>query len=166
MEFRVWAPSAHRVALHTGTNPGALVMTRDGNWWVAEDPAAGHGTDYGFVLDADERPLPDPRSCWQPAGVHGLSRVYDHSRFQWGDAAWTGRQLPGSVIYELHVGTFTPDGTFDAAIDRLPHLADLGIDLIELLPVNAFNGPHNWGYDGVGWYAVQESYGGPDGPKP
>ena len=80
-------------------------------------------------------------------------------------SAWTGRQLPGSVLYELHVGTFTPEGTFDAAIDRLDHLVDLGVDLIELLPVNAFNGEHNWGYDGVCWFAPHQPYGGPDGLK-
>ena len=91
--------------------------------------------------------------------------MYDHAAFRWTDAAWTGRALPGSVIYELHLGTFTPEGTFDAAIDRLDHLVDLGVDLVELLPVNAFNGVHNWGYDGVCWYAVHEPYGGPDGMK-
>jgi maltooligosyltrehalose trehalohydrolase len=91
--------------------------------------------------------------------------VYDHSAFPWSDGAWTGRQLPGSVLYELHVGTFTPEGTFDAAIERLDHLVDLGIDLVELLPVNAFNGEYNWGYDGVCWFAPHEAYGGPDGLK-
>ncbi|MFD0576376.1 malto-oligosyltrehalose trehalohydrolase [Dactylosporangium darangshiense] len=140
-------------------------MTPDGQWWAAEDPAAGHGTDYGFALDDDERVLPDPRSRWQPGGVHERSRVYDHDRFAWGDAAWTGRQLAGAVVYELHVGTFTPSGTFDGAIERLPYLVELGVDLVELLPVNAFNGEYNWGYDGVGWHAVQDSYGGPDGLK-
>src|SRR4051812_13000016 len=163
MEFRVWAPSARRVVLHSGT--AAIPMTADGQWWTAQDPHAGEGTDYGFALDDDEQVLPDPRSRWQPDGVHGRSRVYDHDRYAWGDAAWTGRQLAGSVVYELHVGTFTPAGTFDGAIERLPYLRELGVDLIELLPVNAFNGEHNWGYDGVGWYAVQESYGGPDGLK-
>ncbi|WP_433204742.1 malto-oligosyltrehalose trehalohydrolase [Dactylosporangium sp. CS-047395] len=163
MEFRVWAPSARRVVLHSGT--AAIPMTADGQWWTAQDPSAGHGTDYGFELDEDDKVLPDPRSRWQPDGVHGRSRVYDHDRHAWGDAAWTGRQLAGSVIYELHVGTFTPAGTFDGAIERLPYLKDLGVDLIELLPVNTFNGEHNWGYDGVGWHAVQESYGGPDGLK-
>ncbi|MEU7874030.1 malto-oligosyltrehalose trehalohydrolase [Dactylosporangium sp. NPDC049140] len=163
MEFRVWAPSARRVILHSGT--AAISMTADGQWWTAQDPSAGDGTDYGFALDDDERVLPDPRSRRQPGGVHERSRVYDHGRFDWGDGAWTGRQLAGSVIYELHVGTFTPSGTFDGAIERLPYLKELGIDLVELLPVNAFNGEHNWGYDGVGWHAVQESYGGPDGLK-
>jgi 1,4-alpha-glucan branching enzyme len=86
----------------------------EGGWWRATH----EGTDYGFLLDDDEQPLPDPRSRWQPHGVHGLSRVYDHEDFLWTDQGWTGRQLPGSVLYELHVGTFTPEGTFDAAISR------------------------------------------------
>jgi maltooligosyltrehalose trehalohydrolase len=97
--------------------------------------------------------------------VHGVSRVYDHGAFEWTDSMWRGRQLPGAVLYELHIGTFTPDGTFDAAIERLDHLVELGIDLVELLPVNAFNGEHNWGYDGVCWFAPHEPYGGPDGLK-
>ncbi len=142
-----------------------LPMEAAAGWWRADVPAAGPGADYGYLLGDGGTPLPDPRSRWQPAGVHGLSRVYDHDAFEWTDAAWTGRALPGSVIYELHVGTFTPEGTFDAAIGRLDHLAGLGVDLVELLPVNAFNGPRNWGYDGVCWYAVHQAYGGPDGLK-
>ncbi|MFC0004075.1 malto-oligosyltrehalose trehalohydrolase [Micromonospora siamensis] len=164
-EFAVWAPDAARVRLRL---PGAAdrEMTADrGGWWRAEAPDAGPGTDYAFVLDDDERALPDPRSAWQPQGVHGPSRVYDHAAFGWTDQGWTGRQLPGSILYELHIGTFTPEGTFDAAIDRLDHLVELGVDLIELLPVNAFNGEHNWGYDGVCWYAPHQPYGGPDGLK-
>ncbi|WP_447644694.1 alpha-amylase family glycosyl hydrolase [Nocardioides zeae] len=93
--------------------------------------------------------------------MHGLSRTFDPGAFTWTDAGWTGRQLPGSVVYELHVGTFTPEGTLDAAVGRLDHLLSIGVDLVELLPVNAFNGTHNWGYDGVGWFAVTEAYGGP-----
>jgi maltooligosyltrehalose trehalohydrolase len=93
--------------------------------------------------------------------VHGLSRR-DPMTYEWQDAAWTGRQLAGSVIYELHIGTFTPAGTLDSAIERLDHLVDLGVDLVEVMPVNAFNGTHNWGYDGVAWFAVAEPYGGPD----
>ncbi|GIJ09505.1 malto-oligosyltrehalose trehalohydrolase [Micromonospora andamanensis] len=162
-EFTVWAPEAKRVRLHL---PGAadheMRAGRDG-WWRVEVPEPG--TDYAFLLDDDDQPLPDPRSAWQPSGVHGPSRVYDHAAFRWTDGSWTGRQLPGSILYELHVGTFTPEGTFDAAIGKLDHLVELGVDLIELLPVNAFNGEHNWGYDGVCWYAPHEPYGGPDGLK-
>ncbi|MEU7774456.1 malto-oligosyltrehalose trehalohydrolase [Micromonospora taraxaci] len=162
-EFSVWAPDATRVRLRlAGDTDHEMSATADG-WWQVDVPDAG--PDYSFLLNDDETPLPDPRSPWQPAGVHGPSRRYDHADFAWSDSAWTGRQLPGSILYELHIGTFTPEGTFDAAIDRLDHLVNLGVDLIELLPVNAFNGEHNWGYDGVCWFAPHEPYGGPDGLK-
>jgi maltooligosyltrehalose trehalohydrolase len=135
-----------------------------GGWWRADVEAALPGRDYGFLLDDDEQLLPDPRSCRQPEGVHGPSRFYADD-FAWTDTDWQGRELPDSVIYELHIGTFTKQGTFDAAIDRLDYLAELGITHVELLPVNDFNGEWNWGYDGVLWYAVHETYGGPDGLK-
>ncbi|MFL6142113.1 MAG: malto-oligosyltrehalose trehalohydrolase [Labedaea sp.] len=159
-EFAVWAPHRDRVRLLADGVTHRMHRDERG-WWHAE--AAGE--DYAFMLDDEDSPLPDPRSRRQPAGVHGLSRRYDHDRFRWTDQRWTGRSLPGSVIYELHVGTFTPEGTFDAAAARLDHLVDLGIDLVELLPVNAFDGPAGWGYDGVLWGAVHEPYGGPDGLK-
>ncbi|GAA2011868.1 malto-oligosyltrehalose trehalohydrolase [Nocardioides kribbensis] len=163
--FDVWAPVPDRVRLHVaGAEP--VPMTRgDGGWWTpaGEVPGAGSGpVDYGYLLDDDDTPRPDPRSRRQPDGVHGLSRSFDPSAYAWGDGAWTGRQLAGSVVYELHVGTFTPEGTLDAALGRLDHLVDLGVDLVEVMPVNAFNGTHNWGYDGVDWFAVDESYGGPE----
>nr|MDT0657445.1 malto-oligosyltrehalose trehalohydrolase [Micromonospora sp. DSM 115978] len=164
-DVTVWAPAAHRVRLRvSGLTDRELTPAGDG-WWRLTAPDVGPGTDYAFLLDDGDRPLPDPRSPWQPHGVHGVSRRYDHHAFAWTDQGWTGRQLPGSVLYELHVGTFTPEGTFDGVIDRLDHLVALGVDLIELLPVNAFNGEHNWGYDGVCWFAPHESYGGPDGLK-
>lgn len=141
-------------------------MTRDDEgWWRRTVGDSAPGAAYGFLLDDDPTPLPDPRSLWQPTGVHGASRVYDHDSFFWTDRSWTGRHLPGSVLYELHIGTFTPGGTFDAAIERLSHLVDLGVDMVEVLPINAVDGPRNWGYDGVGWYAVTENYGGPDAFK-
>ncbi|MFI6820904.1 malto-oligosyltrehalose trehalohydrolase [Micromonospora sp. NPDC050187] len=164
-EFTVWAPEAERVRLRIDGYADREMTPASGGWWRAEVPDAGPGTDYAFLLDDDESALPDPRSPWQPAGVHGPSRVYDHAAFAWRDQGWTGRPLPGSVLYELHVGTFTPEGTFDAVIDRLDHLVDLGVDMIELLPVNAFNGEYNWGYDGVCWFAPHHAYGGPDGLK-
>ncbi|GAB3463678.1 malto-oligosyltrehalose trehalohydrolase [Streptomonospora sediminis] len=137
-----------------------------GGWWHVRAAAAGTGDDYAFVLDGDGTPLPDPRSLHQPNGVHGPSRIYDHADFDWTDTDWRGRALPGCVVYELHIGTFTPEGTFDAAIARLDHLTDLGADLVQLMPVNAFGGTdHGWGYDGVLWGAVHEPYGGPDGLK-
>ncbi|HPY26206.1 MAG TPA: malto-oligosyltrehalose trehalohydrolase, partial [Mycobacterium sp.] len=118
---------------------------------------------YGFLLDDDPTVLPDPRSARQPDGVHERSQLWDPAAATWTDAGWAGRSIEGSVIYELHTGTFTAAGTFDAAIDKLDYLVDLGVDFVELMPVNAFNGTHGWGYDGVLWFAVHEPYGGPDG---
>jgi len=148
-------------------------MTRsDDGWWRAVVDARPEAR-YGFVLDDDDagaseatgngKVLPDPRSPRQPDGVHERSQLWDASTATWTDAGWRGRSIEGAVLYELHIGTFTAAGTFDAAIDRLDYLADLGVDFVELMPVNAFSGTHGWGYDGVLWYAVHEPYGGPDG---
>ena len=161
--FRVWAPLAHRVRVRLGIEVHDLAGSGDGWWATSLD--AEPGTDYAYLLDEDEHGLPDPRSRWQPRGVHEASRVYDDAAYRWQDGSWPGRDWPGSIVYELHIGTFTPEGTFDAAIERLNHLVDLGVTDVELLPVNAFNGVWNWGYDGVDWYAVHEPYGGPDGLK-
>ncbi|MGW6729709.1 malto-oligosyltrehalose trehalohydrolase [Nocardia sp. NPDC055029] len=160
-QFRVWAPGAGAVRLQLDgvTHP----MRRNGGGWWSVKADAGQGARYGFTIDGDPTALPDPRSPRQPDGVHELSAVHDLDPGVWTDQGWTGRQLAGSVLYELHIGTFTADGTFDAAIERLDHLVALGVTTVELMPVNAFDGTHNWGYDGVLWYAVQESYGGPDG---
>ncbi len=159
----MWGPDLGRVRVRVAAVDRELVQD-SGGWWSG-DVHVDHGTDYAFLLDDDETPLPDPRSRWQPDGVHGASRALDHDRFAWTDAAWEGRDLRGSLVYELHVGTFTPGRTFDSAIERLDHLVDLGVDLVEVLPVNAFDGPYGWGYDGVLWGAVHEPYGGPDGFK-
>ncbi len=169
--FNLWAPDARAVTLvadgkHYPMAP--LAGTRDGagaggtaGWWTAADAPATGEVDYGYLLDGDSSPLPDPRSRRQPDGVHSLSRTFDPSAHGWADGQWAGRELQGAVIYELHIGTFTPEGTLDAAAGKLDYLAGLGVDFIELLPVNGFNGTHNWGYDGVLWYAVHEGYGGP-----
>ncbi len=157
----VWAPRAARVQAVIAGEAVELTTAGD-DWWTGPDLAPG--TDYAFRLD-DSEAIPDPASRWQPEGVHGPSRVYDQDAYQWADAGWSGRALPGAVIYELHIGTFTPGATFDAAIERLDHLVSLGITHVELLPVNAVNGVWNWGYDGVAWYAVHQPYGGPDGLK-
>ncbi|MFT8179719.1 malto-oligosyltrehalose trehalohydrolase [Mycobacteroides chelonae] len=159
-QFEVWAPIASRVRLDV---EGTLhPMTRsDAGWWRAT-LSVEPDTRYGFVLEDDPTVLPDPRSARQPNGVHDRSQLWDADAVTWTDAHWTGRPVAGSLIYELHIGTFTPAGTLDAAIDKLDYLADLGVDHIELMPVNAFNGTHGWGYDGVLWYAVHEPYGGPD----
>ncbi len=157
-EFRVWAPGRQQVDLVL--DGASMAMTAEGDWWVA----VGTGSDYGYSVDGG--PVrPDPRSAWQPDGVHGLSRVLDHSSFAWTDRHWRGVPLAGAILYELHIGTFTDVGTFDSAIERLDHLVDLGITAVELLPCNAFDGRWGWGYDGVAWFAVYEPYGGPDGLK-
>jgi len=159
-EFAVWAPRPDRVRLDID---GVLhPMTRaDDAWWrVVVDTAPN--ARYGFVLDDDPRVLPDPRSMRQPEGVHGRSQLWRPAPDSWTDGDWQGRSIEGTVIYELHVGTFTTDGTFDSAIDKLDYLVDLGVDFVELMPVNAFSGTHGWGYDGVLWSAVHEAYGGPD----
>ncbi len=161
-ELRVWAPNASRVGVVVDKVRTELESADDG-WWAG--PPLAPGTDYAFLLDDSDEPVPDPASRWQPYGVHGASRVYDQDAYAWNDAQWRGRDLPGAVIYELHVATFTPGATFDAAIERLDHLVDLGITHVEVMPVNAVNGVWNWGYDGVDWYAVHEPLGGPDGFK-
>lgn len=164
MDFTVWAPQRQRVRVVLDGAEHEMTRSSGGWWWASVD-AARSGSDYAFLLDEEDTPLPDPRSRWQPGGVHAASRVYDHSTFEWTDQRWTGRALAGSVLYELHIGTFTPAGTFDSAIERIGHLTELGVDLVEVMPVNAVDGPRNWGYDGVGWYAVTENYGGPDAFK-
>ncbi|MEX1077480.1 MAG: malto-oligosyltrehalose trehalohydrolase [Homoserinimonas sp.] len=158
----VWAPDAAAVELvhsdsgATGTTAVPMQSGTDGWWTTSVGQPVG---DYGFRVDG-AGPFPDPRSRWQPNGVHELSRRFDATTHRW-EHDWTGRQLAGSIVYELHLGTFTPEGTLEAAADKLDHLVDLGVGFIELLPVNAFNGTHNWGYDGVLWYAVHDGYGGP-----
>jgi maltooligosyltrehalose trehalohydrolase len=160
--IRVWAPNASAVQVRANGTDAPMASEADG-WWSGPDLPPG--TDYAFVLDDTDEALPDPASRWQPHGVHGPSRVYDQGAYAWHDANWQGRDLTQAVLYELHVGTFTPGGTFDSAIERLDHLVELGVTHVELLPVNDFNGVWNWGYDGVLWYAVHEAYGGPDGLK-
>jgi maltooligosyltrehalose trehalohydrolase len=159
---RVWAPRAKVVHVVTADGRYELQPGEPDGWWQGEvpDPAA----DYAFALDGGE-PRPDPRSPCQPHGVHGPSRPIDHTGFEWTDHDWRGKPVGGGVIYELHIGTFTPEGTFDAAVQRLDHLVELGVDFVEVMPVNAFPGRWGWGYDGVDLYAVHTPYGGPDGLK-
>ena len=154
--YAVWAPEPGTVELQLGARRLPMTAAGDG-WWRSDEPAADEP--YGYVLDG-EGPFPDPASRRQPEGVHALSAL-DREPFAWTDGDWHGRPLAGGVIYELHLGTFTPEGTLDAAIAKLPHLRSIGVDFVELLPVNGFNGTHNWGYDGVLWYTVHEGYGGP-----
>jgi maltooligosyltrehalose trehalohydrolase len=154
----VWAPRAGVVAIEVDGERHPLADA-GGGWWAWEGAPLAPGTRYGFLLDGDGSALPDPRGRRLPDGVHGLSAV--EAEAEPPTAGWAGRELAGGVIYELHVGTFTREGTLDSAVERLPHLVELGVDFVEVLPVNAFNGEWNWGYDGVAWFAVQESYGGP-----
>src|SRR5919202_2981664 len=174
VDFAVWAPKPESVELRvrpigpdgSASGESRIPMERDEEgWWRPSAPVPQDGVgefDYGYSLDGSDTVLPDPRSQRQPEGPHGWSRTYDATAFSWTDEKWTGRQLAGGVIYELHVGTFTPEGTLAAAIDKLDHLVALSIDFVELMPVNDFNGVHNWGYDGVLWYTVHEAYGGPE----
>ncbi|MFJ6114280.1 malto-oligosyltrehalose trehalohydrolase [Agrococcus sediminis] len=155
-EYRVWAPNAQRMRVVAGRE-SVEMTSAEGGWWHALAPAG----DYGFQIDDDDAVRPDPRSRRQPHGVHERSRTWDASAHDWADADWTGRPIAGGVLYELHIGTFTQEGTLDAAAERLDHLLEIGVTHVELLPVNGFNGTHNWGYDGVAWYAVHEGYGGP-----
>ncbi|MBO0727805.1 MAG: malto-oligosyltrehalose trehalohydrolase [Acidimicrobiaceae bacterium] len=162
--FAVWAPRCSVVELVL-EGAGRLAMHQDtGGWWRVDVDGAGAGTRYWFSLEGGP-PRPDPRSPWQPEGITGPSAVVDHGSYRWGDGAWRGRVWPPGVLYELHVGTFTDAGTFDAAIERLHHLRDLGIAAIELLPVAEGSGGRGWGYDGVLWWAPHHAYGGPDGLK-
>lgn len=158
--FVVWAPDARSVELVLDDERIDAAATTDG-YWSVEAPGAGHGTRYRWSIDHGA-PTPDPASRWQPDGVHGPSAVVDPARFTWTDGAWTGRTMSGSVVYELHVGTFTPGGTLDSAIADLDRLAALGVTTIELMPLNAFAGTRNWGYDGVFPFAVHHAYGGPE----
>lgn len=163
--YEIWAPRAKSMAV--SFQGAALPMNGpdDHGWWQLEVTEARAGMDYGFLIDEDKTVYPDPRSQWQPHGVHGLSRIYDQNEFSWTDDGFQARPLASAVIYELHVGTFTAPGTLDAAIEKLDYLVQLGITHVELMPVASFAGSHGWGYDGVALYAVHEPYGGPDALK-
>jgi maltooligosyltrehalose trehalohydrolase len=165
--FRVWAPRRKRVALHLeavgGGQPLAIEMEHEGDgYYSAYAEQARPGSLYRFRLDDDDYLYPDPASRFQPAGPHGASCVVDPNSFQWTDQAWTGRDLHGQVIYEMHVGTFTREGTWRAAARELAELAALGITVIEMMPVSEFPGKFGWGYDGVALFSPTRLYGEPD----
>jgi maltooligosyltrehalose trehalohydrolase len=171
--FRVWAPLPSKVELQLGAKRIAMSRSESESvegtgerpgWWTIEARVPEGVTDYGFILDG-EGPFPDPRSHWQPKGVHQLSRVVDHGAFKWTDGRWTAGSLSSAIFYELHIGTFTPEGTFDAAIGKLDHLVRLGVTHVEVMPVNEFPGNRGWGYDGVDLFAPHHAYGGPVGLK-
>ena len=166
--FEVWAPRAREVTLVVGEHRVPMTGPGDGGTFrtvaEVEGDGGGRATDYAFSVDGGP-PRPDPRSPWQPSGVHGPSRPVDHGSFAWSDHGWFPPPLRESVVYELHVGTFSPEGTFDGATARLDHLVDLGIGAVEIMPVAEFPGSRGWGYDGVDLYAPHSAYGGPEGLK-
>ncbi len=164
-QFEIWAPRVEKIAVQVNDVSLPMRGPDEEGWWRLCVEDAGAGTDYGFIVNDEVAVYPDPRSLHQPHGVHGLSRVYDQGAFAWTDAGFRPPPLSSAVIYELHVGTFTPGATLDAAIDKLGYLKNLGITHVELMPVAAFAGNHGWGYDGVTLFAVYEPYGGPDALK-
>lgn len=162
--FEVWAPNANAVMLKLGEKEIRLDKEERGYWRKTVENARP-GDDYFYVLDGQNPPLPDPRSAFQPSGVHGASRIIDHNAFSWTDDRWQARPLSGGIVYELHIGTFTPGGTFESAIEKLDYLREVGITHIELMPVSEFPGSRGWGYDGVDIFAPHHAYGGPEGLK-
>jgi maltooligosyltrehalose trehalohydrolase len=161
--FEVWAPRARTIAVRIGGEDHPMQPSA-GGWWKGRVEGAGPGTDYGFVIDGSD-PVPDPRSPYQPHGVHGPSRLIDPNTFVWTDASWQARPLSSGIVYELHIGTFTPKGTFESALERLDYLCGLGVTHVELMPVNQFSGERGWGYDGVNLFAPHRAYGAPDDLK-
>jgi maltooligosyltrehalose trehalohydrolase len=143
----------------------SVEMTRSGEGIFECSAKASSGDRYSYILNGGDQRLPDPVSRSLPEGVHGRTEIVDPENFRWSDEDWSGIPITEYVIYELHVGTFSPEGTFDGAIQRLGHLRSLGVTALEIMPVAAFPGERNWGYDGVSPYAVQHSYGGPAGLK-
>jgi maltooligosyltrehalose trehalohydrolase len=163
--FGVWAPNAKKMSLKLRDRIVEMQGPSMRGWWTLEDEESDCDTDYAFMIDDDPTAYPDPRSQYQPNGVHGMSHTYDHAAFEWHDERWRGVPKASAVLYEIHVGTFSKEGTFDGAIQHLDYLRDLGITHIELMPINEFAGKRGWGYDGVALFAAHEPYGGPDGMK-
>lgn len=168
VRFRVWAPEAQSVEVvqfDKGSAAACHPLQRDADgYWTAEISGIGAGTRYAYSVNGDE-PRPDPAARFQPEGVHAPSQVVDPAGFAWNDTEWRGVPLDNLIIYEAHVGTATPEGTFDALIAKLPYLRDLGVTALEIMPIHDFPGCRNWGYDGVDLYAPANCYGGPDGFK-
>lgn len=165
-EFRVWAPFLKNASVEIIRPEKRKLSMEEGErgYWKVRIDDVAPGSLYYYELDGEER-RPDPASEFQPKGVHGPSQVVDHNSFDWEDEDWSNIPLERMIIYELHVGTFTPEGTFESIIPRLDSLNDLGVNAIEIMPVGQFPGERNWGYDGTYPYAVQNSYGGPSGLK-
>jgi maltooligosyltrehalose trehalohydrolase len=163
--FEIWAPFAKRLAVRVNGAARLMEGPDHRGYWRLDVEDAQPGTDFGFLVNDEPACFPDPRSQWQPNGVHGLSRLFDQAAFAWTDACFQSVPLASGIVYELHIGTFTPEGTLDAAITKLDYLVDLGVTHVELMPVAAFEGQHGWGYDGVALSAVHQPYGGPDALK-
>jgi maltooligosyltrehalose trehalohydrolase len=162
-EFRVWAPKAKQVVLRL-LGSGEYTMEPEADGHFRFSAPAKPGDKYFYIVDG-QKPVPDPVSRYLPEGVHGPTAIVDPEAFEWTDESWRGLDLRDYIIYELHVGTFTPQGAFDGVIEKLKYLKSIGVSVIEVMPVAAFPGERNWGYDGVSPYAVQHSYGGPEGLK-
>ncbi|WP_074632320.1 MULTISPECIES: malto-oligosyltrehalose trehalohydrolase [Nitrosospira] len=167
VRFRLWAPGCDRVALCVTAGQDERAFSMDscgGGWFELITSHASAGTRYRFEVNGGLR-VPDPASRFNPDDVHGASEVIDPADFDWRDAAWRGRPWEEAVVYELHVGTFSPEGTFTGVLERLDYLVELGVTAIELMPVADFPGARNWGYDGVLPYAPDSRYGRPDDLK-
>ena len=162
VRFRIWAPAHRELSVAIAGEPRPLPLNPLANgWFQLTTDRAQAGSRYQFVLP-DGRRLPDPAARFQPDDVHGVSEVIDSGTYAWRDGSWRGRAWHEAVIYELHVGTFTQAGTFNAVREKLPHLLELGVTAIELMPIAQFPGRRNWGYDGVYPFAPAATYGRPD----
>ena len=162
--FEVWAPGRRQVDLVLDDGRRLPMAPHRRGLWQLEVPEAGPGARYRFSLDGGPG-RPDPRSGWQPEGIDGPSALVDHGTFAWADNGWRGFDLGSAVLYEMHTGTFSPQGTFDGAIGRLGHLVDLGVNAVEIMPVAEASGERGWGYDGADLSAPHHAYGGPEGLK-
>lgn len=168
VHFRLWAPRCQQVELvlvepdGRGVRQVFSLEAEEEGYHSRLVREARAGDLYAYRINGHERTFPDPASRYQPFGVHGASQVIDPRAFHWNDAAWPGVKLPGQVVYEMHIGTFTPAGTWAAAAEKLPHLRDVGVTLLEVMPIADFHGDYGWGYDGVAWYAPTRLYGTPD----
>ena len=165
--FRLWAPAAEQVELSLIKTDASATLPLNAvgeGWFELRTELARPGDRYRFRINGSQV-VPDPASRFQPEDVHGPSEIRDPAAFEWTDSAWKGRPWEQAVIYELHVGTFSPNGTFSGVTERLDYLADLGVTALELMPIADFPGGRNWGYDGVHLYAPHHAYCGPEGLK-
>src|SRR5690606_20560616 len=163
-QFTIWAPFKDKLEVIIKDGPVINLPKSSNGYWVGEIKETPPGTLYKFRINGIED-FPDPASRSQPEGVHSWSQIIDHDSFLWEDSTWKGMDMSQMIIYELHVGTFTPEGTFEAIIDKLDHLKELGVNTLEIMPISQFPGERNWGYDGVYPFAAQHRYGGPEGLK-